>query len=257
MKVLFIGDIIGKPGRTAVRALVPRLRQQQGIDLVIANGENSAGGIGITSTTAQELFQSGIDVITTGNHIWKHKEIVPYLGSSSAPVLRPLNFPPGVPGKGSLIHGQVMVVSLLGRVFMGGMDCPFQAMDRLLNEGNPKPRIVLIDFHAEATSEKNALGVYLDGRVSAVVGTHTHVGTVDARVLPKGTAFVTDIGMVGPKNSVIGDDAEGAIHRFLTQMPHMLSVGKGPVIFNSVLVEIEDSGRATRITRIDTELPES
>lgn len=253
LKVLFIGDVIGKPGRKAVNDLVRDLREQHGVDLVIANGENSAGGIGLTSSTAEELLGAGVDVITSGNHIWKHREIIPYL-DGRLPILRPLNFPPTVPGRGYLLVDGVLVVNLMGRVFLRELDCPFRAMDRLLNEIHPKPLITLVDFHAEATSEKNALGVYVDGRVSAVVGTHTHVGTIDARVLPKGTAFVTDIGMVGPKDSVIGDDAESVIERFLTQMPFRLSVGKGPVIFNSVLVEIEDNGRARAITRIDVEL---
>lgn len=252
MKVLFIGDVIGKPGRKAVNALVPGLRRQHGIDLVIANGENAAGGIGITPATAEELLGAGVNVITSGNHIWKHKEIIPCL-AGHLPILRPLNFPPAVPGRGCLLMDGIMVVNLMGRIFLKELDCPFRAIDRLIDEIEPKPRVTLVDFHAEATSEKNALGIYLDGRVSAVVGTHTHVGTIDARVLPKGTAFVTDIGMVGPKDSVIGDDPEGAIGRFLTQMPYRLSVGKGPVIFNSVLVEIEDNGRARAITRIDVE----
>ncbi|MCL0092112.1 TIGR00282 family metallophosphoesterase [Dehalococcoidia bacterium] len=253
MKVLFIGDVIGKPGRKAANALVPGLRQRHGIDLVIANGENAAGGIGLTPATAEELLGAGVNVITSGNHIWKHKEIVPYL-EGHLPILRPLNFPPAVPGRGYLLMDGTLVVNLMGRTFLSELDCPFRAIDRLLDEIQPKPRITLVDFHGEATSEKNALGLYLDGRVSAVVGTHTHVGTIDARVLPKGTAFVTDIGMVGPKDSVIGDNAEAVIERFLTQMPHRLSVGKGPVIFNSVLVEIEDNGRARGIIRIDVEL---
>ncbi|MFW0859887.1 MAG: TIGR00282 family metallophosphoesterase [Dehalococcoidia bacterium] len=253
MKVLFIGDVIGKPGRKAASKLVPDLRQQHGIDLVIANGENAAGGIGLTPATAEELLGAGVDVITSGNHIWRHKELMPYL-EGHLPILRPLNFPPMVPGRGHLLMNGILVVNLMGRVFLSELDCPFRAIDRLLDDIRPKPRITLVDFHAEATSEKNALGIYLDGRVSAVVGTHTHVGTIDARVLPKGTAFVTDIGMVGPKDSVIGDNAEAVIERFLTQMPYRLSVGKGPVIFNSVLVEIEDNGRARGITRIDMEM---
>lgn len=253
MKVLLIGDIIGKPGRKAVAKLLPNLRQQHGIDLVIANGENASGGIGLTPPIAEELIESGIDVITSGNHIWKHKEILPYL-DGSLPLLRPLNYPPNVPGRGYLIKDQVMVVNLEGRVFMGELDCPFQTIDRLLTSIEPKPQITIVDFHAEATSEKGALGFYLDGRVSAVVGTHTHIGTIDARILPKGTAYVTDIGMVGPRDSVIGDDVETVIGKFLTQMPRRLTVGKGAVTFNSVLIEIEDSGIATNIYRIDTEL---
>lgn len=255
MKILLIGDVVGKPGRTAVATLVPELRRQHGIDMVIANGENAAGGLGLTPITAQELLRSGVDVITSGNHIWKHKEIVSYLNDGHSPALRPLNFPPGVPGRGYLVQGQVMVVNLMGRVFMDNLDCPFRAIDGLLKEAHQtRPPTIIVDFHAEATSEKNALGVYLDGRVSAVIGTHTHIGTVDARILPKGTAYLTDVGMVGPLNSVIGDDPESIIDRFLTQMPHRLTVGAGPVIFNSVLIEVADSGRATRIVRVDTTL---
>ncbi len=251
-----VGDVIGKPGRKALSVFLPELRQKHDIDLIVANGENSAGGIGLTPETAQELFQSGVDVITSGNHIWHHKEIVPYIESEPR-ILRPLNMPPGVPGQGYIITGKAMIVSLLARVFVGNFDCPFRTMDRLLEEVNPRPPIILVDFHGEATAEKIALGWYLDGRVSAVLGTHTHVGTIDARVLPKGTAFVSDVGMVGPLNSVIGDDIELVIERFLTLMPHRLSVGKGNQIFNSVLVEIdEDSGRTSSIRRLDLELPE-
>lgn len=253
MKVLLIGDIIGKPGRKAAAELLPDLRKEYEVDFVIANGENASGGIGLTPQTAEELLRSGIDVVTSGNHIWKHKEIVTSL-ESDLPILRPLNYPPGVPGRGYLVIGDLLVVSLLGRVFMGEMDCPFRAIDRLLDEVDPRRKATVIDFHAEATSEKGALAVYLDGRVSAVAGTHTHIGTIDARVLPGGTAFVTDIGMVGPRDSVIGDDPGAVIGRFLTQMPRRLSVGKGPVIFNSVLVDIDSDGGAADMVRIDTEL---
>lgn len=252
MKVLFIGDIVGKPGRKVVKSKVVELREEYGIDLVLANGENSAGGLGLTPDTAEELLQSGVDIITSGNHIWKHKEIVPYL-DGGAPVIRPLNYPEGVPGKGYLFWNEVLVVNLLGRVFMDTLDCPFRTIDHLLNTCNPRPKAVLVDFHAEATSEKNALGIYLDGRVSAVIGTHTHIGTVDARVLPRGTAFVTDVGMVGPKDSIIGNDPKGVIGMFLTGMPHRFAVGKGKSIFNSVLVDI-DNGMAKDIRRVDLEM---
>ncbi len=254
MLVLVIGDIIGRPGRQAVRELLPGLRQQYRLDLVIANAENVAGGIGLTSTTARELLDAGVDVLTTGNHIWAQKEIIPYL-DGEMPILRPLNYPPGVPGRGYIVGSQAVVVNLIGRTFMSNFDCPFRAMDQLLTE--LKHRLpVIIDFHAEATSEKVAMGRYLDGRVSAVLGTHTHVGTIDARLLPRGTAYVTDIGMTGPIDSVIGDDTEAVIHRFLTIMPHHLSVGKGKTIFNAVLVRIdEDSGQAIGIDRIYREVP--
>jgi len=252
--VLVVGDIIGKPGRRAVNKLLPDLRQQYGLDLVIANAENVAGGIGLTPNTATELLDAGVDVLTSGNHIWAQKEIVPYL-DGEMPILRPLNYPPDVPGRGYIVKGQTMVVNLIGRTFMGNFDCPFRAMEQLLAELKPKPPVIIIDFHAEATSEKMALGRYLDGRVSAVLGTHTHVGTIDAQLLPQGTAYVTDIGMTGPLNSVIGDDTEAVLDRFLTMIPHRLSVGKGKTIFNAVLVEIDkDNGKAISIDRIYREV---
>jgi hypothetical protein len=218
------------------------------VDLVIANGENAAGGLGLTLATAKELFDAGVDVLTSGNHIWVHKEIIPYL-DGEMPILRPLNYPPGVPGKGHIAIGRIAVVNLMGRTFMGDVDCPFRAMDRLLTE--LEQPIIIVDFHAEATSEKVAMGRYLDGRVSAVLGTHTHVGTIDAQLLPHGTAYVTDIGMTGPLDSVIGDDAEAVIQRFLTSMPHHLSVGKGKAALNAILVRVaDDTGRALSIDRI-------
>jgi len=249
-----VGDVIGRPGRKAVHTVVPGLRHQYGIDLVIANGENAAGGVGLTQATAEELFQSGVDVLTSGNHIWQQKEIIPHL-DGELPIVRPLNYPQGVPGHGYLMVGPTLVVNLVGRTFMGNFDCPFRAIDHLLKELTPRPTAIVVDFHAEATSEKVALGWYLDGRVSAMLGTHTHVGTIDARLLPKGTAFVSDVGMAGPIDSVIGADPEAVLSTFLTLMPARLSVGKGNLIFYSVLVEIEEtSGRATSITRIDQEL---
>ncbi len=255
MRILMIGDVIGKPGRRTVRTLLPEIKRENQVDLIIANGENAAGGLGLTPETADELFQSGVDVITSGNHIWSHKSILPALDSGLA-ILRPLNYPPEVPGRGYLITGDAMVVNLLGRTFIGASDCPFRTMDRLLEEvEDSKPPIIIVDFHAEATSEKGAMGRYLDGRVSAVLGTHTHVGTADARLLPQGTAFITDVGMAGPTESVIGDDIDAVIHRFLTLLPHRISVGKGDSLLNSVLVDIDrSSGKATAISRIDREL---
>ncbi len=252
MLILAIGDIVGRPGRRAVSQLLPGLRQQYGLDLVIANGENAAGGIGLTLSTARELLDSGVDVLTSGNHIWAQKEIIPYL-DGEMPILRPLNYPPGVPGKGHIAIGQAAVVNIMGRTFIGDFDCPFRAMDQLLAE--LEQRVIIIDFHAEATSEKVAMGRYLDGRVSAVLGTHTHVGTIDAQILPKGTAYVTDIGMTGPLDSVIGDDTEAVIQRFLTGMPHHLSVGKGKIALTAIMVKIDDeSGLATSIDRIYQEV---
>ncbi len=255
MRIMMIGDVIGKPGRIAVRKLVPDLRSEYGIDLVIANGENAAGGIGLTPDTADELFVSGVDLITSGNHIWAHKEMVSTIDNYQQ-ILRPLNYPRGVAGRGYAIIKNTLVVNLIGRTFIGNLDCPFRAIDSLLKElGDDKPAITVIDFHAEATSEKIAFGWYLNGRVSSVTGTHTHVGTIDAKILPKGTAYITDIGMVGPDESVIGDDIDSVINRFLTQMPHRISVGRGKVIFNSVILDIDEkTGKATRISRIDREV---
>ena len=250
MRILAIGDIIGKPGRKAVEEILPGLYYEYNIDLVVGNGENAAGGLGLTSGTARELFDSGIDVITTGNHIWAQKEIIPYLNSELA-LLRPLNYPPTNPGRGYLLKKNTLIVNLIGRVFIGNFDCPFRAMDQLLAEFGHKSIPIIVDFHAEATSEKVAMGKYLDGRVSAVLGTHTHVGTIDAHISPGGTAYVTDIGMVGPIDSVIGDDPNSVITRFLTQMPSRLSVGKGKVNFDAILVEVdENTGKAVDIKRV-------
>lgn len=233
-----------------MKEILPGLCDEHNIDLVIGNGENAAGGLGLTPSTAEELFDSGIDVITTGNHIWAYNEIIPYLDSELA-ILRPLNYPPMNPGRGYLLKNNVLIVNLVGRVFMGHVDCPFRAMDQLLAEFEHKSIPIIVDFHAEATSEKVAMGRYLDGRVSAVLGTHTHVGTADAHILPGGTAYVTDIGMVGPIDSVIGDDPDSVINRFLTQIPSRLSVGKGKVSFDAILVEADEkTGKAVDIKRI-------
>ena len=254
MLILAVGDIIGRPGRQAVNELLPGLREQYGLDLVIANAENTAGGLGLTPTTAEELLDAGVDVLTSGNHIWAQKEIIPYL-DGEMPILRPLNYPPGVPGKGYMVKSQTMVVNLIGRTFIGNFDCPFRAMDQLLSDLKDETPVIIVDFHAEATSEKMAMGRYLDGRVSAVLGTHTHVGTIDAQLLPRGTAYVTDIGMTGPIDSVIGDDSEAVLQRFLTIIPHRLSVGQGKTMFNAILVRVDDrSGKAVSIDRIYREV---
>ena len=253
MRILMIGDAVGRPGRRAVQKFLPGLCHDYELSLVIANGENCAGGIGITSDTAKELFDCGVNVITTGNHVWAKKEIIPYL-DGELPILRPLNFPPGAPGRGFLEVKGALIVNLIGRVFIGGFDCPFRAIDCLLSEIKADSKVIIVDFHAEATSEKVAMGRYLDGRVSALLGTHTHVGTIDACILFNGTSYVTDVGMVGPTDSVIGDDAESVLHSFLTQMPHRLSVGKGKAIFNAILIEVDiASGKTLSIQRIQRE----
>lgn len=252
MRILMIGDVIGKPGRQAVRALVPALRREYNIDLVIANGENTAGGFGITLETAYELLDSGIDVLTSGNHIWDQKEIIPHM-DEGLPLIRPANYP-NAPGRGYWVQDGVMVMNLMGRVFMPALDCPFRTADAVLREARASEEftVAIVDFHAEATSEKQGMGWYLDGRVSAVLGTHTHVGTVDARILPKGTAYLTDVGMTGPTNSVIGSSVDAVLDRFLTGMPQRLPVASGPVMLNSVLVDVDrDTGRASAIQRID------
>ena len=256
MRILMIGDVIGRPGREAVRRIVPDLRSEQAIDLVIANGENTAGGFGLTMETASDLLDSGVDVLTSGNHIWDKKEIIPYLDDAQdegLPILRPANYPEA-PGIGLLRRKGVTVINLMGRVFMAAVDCPFRTADRLLEElgREDSGNMIIVDFHAEATSEKQAMGWYLDGRVSGVFGTHTHVGTVDARILPRGTAYLTDVGMTGPVDSVIGSDKNSVLERFLTSMPQRLAVANGPCSLNSVLVDVDDAtGTARSLERID------
>jgi hypothetical protein len=253
MRILAIGDVIGKPGRQALNTFLSQIKQEYKVDLAIVNAENSAHGIGVTPETADELLAAGADVLTSGNHVWAHKTILPLL-DGDIPLIRPLNYPPGVPGRGYIIKNGVLVVNLIGRVFMDNYDDPFRAMDTLLAELENKPRIIIIDFHAEATSEKMALGRYLDGRVSALLGTHTHVGTIDAQILSGGTAYVTDIGMTGPVHSVIGDDPENVLKRFLTQMPYRLSAGSGKTVLNAILVTVDDAtGKAVAIERIQKE----
>ncbi len=256
MKVLMVGDVVGKLGRRALAQLLPHLRRQHAIDLVIANGENAAGGKGLTVATAQELLAAGVDVITSGNHIWEYREIYPLLEEEHYPLLRPHNYPQGAPGRGLWVRDGVAVINLQGRVFMPhDVECPFRTADRLLAELKGA-RIIVVDMHAEATSEKVALGWYLDGRVTAVLGTHTHVPTADARILPKGTAYVSDVGMTGPRDSVIGMDIGAVVERFLTQLPTRLSpVERGPAVLNAVLVEADEAtGRALSIRRLDCEV---
>ena len=256
MRVLMGGDIVGRPGREAVGAVLPELRNTLRIDHVVANGENAARGRGLTERTANELFESGVDVITSGNHIFDVREFVPLL-DRDWPVLRPANYPPQAPGRGVYQHQGLTVISLMGRVFMPAtVDDPFRVIDELL-EDIPPGSCIVVDFHAEASSEKQALSWYLDGRVSAIVGTHTHVPTADARLLPGGTASVGDLGMVGVHDSVIGDDVRSVIRRFVTGMPTRLPVAEGETgVFNSVLIEIDaENGLATGVERVDREMP--
>ncbi|MCX8126899.1 MAG: TIGR00282 family metallophosphoesterase, partial [Dehalococcoidia bacterium] len=226
MRTLVIGDVVGRPGRKAVQQLLPGLRKEYSLDFVVCNGENAAHGAGITPETAQELLSAGVDVITTGNHVWAQKEIIPYL-NGPLPILRPLNYPPGAPGRGLICTDKAIVINLMGRTFIGNYDCPFRGIDQVLPQLMEKHLPIIVDFHAEATSEKMAMGRYLDGRVSAVFGTHTHVATADLTILPLGTAYMTDIGMVGPIDSVIGNDVESVINNFLVRMPYRITVAKG------------------------------
>ncbi len=253
MRILFIGDICGKPGRRIAAARVPSLRRELGVDFVVANAENSAGGAGITVKTARELFACGIDVLTGGNHTWNKREAYELLDREPH-VLRPANFPPGVPGRGSAVvrrEGMGLgVLNLQGRVFMEPLDDPFRVAQAEVARLREETPYVIVDMHAEATSEKIALAWYLDGLVTAVIGTHTHVQTADERVLPGGTATITDVGMTGPYNGIIGMDREAILQRFLTQLPARFEVARGAVQFNAVVVEADERGRATKIQRI-------
>ena len=255
MEVLFIGDIIGEPGRKIIRAQLGSMVEAYHPDLIIANGENAAGGFGITSEIADELLFLGIDVLTSGNHVWDKKEIEPYMAKQNR-LIRPANYPEGNPGLGSVVIatrsvGDVAVLNLEGRVFMSNLEDPFRIAEREIEKLKKHTSVVIIDFHAEATSEKNALAWYLDGKASAIIGTHTHVQTADERVLPGGTAFITDVGMTGPTDSVIGVKKEQAIARFLYQTPHRFEIPKGPVHLCAVLIKIEEkTGKANSIERI-------
>ena len=253
-RLLFVADVVGRPGRDAVRALLPEIRRELRPHLTIVNGENAAGGFGLTAKIVEELQRAGADVVTTGNHVWDQKQFIEEIPTLDR-VLRPENFPPGAPGRGWLVleadGERVLVMNLMGRLFMNDLDDPFRAADAVL-AANPDVRIAFCDLHAEATSEKVAMGWHLDGRVSAVVGTHTHVPTADHRILPGGTAYCTDAGMVGPLNSVIGFEQATALRRFRTGMPSRFEVADGPVTFNSVAVSIDRlTGRATSIQRND------
>jgi len=255
-RILFVADVVGQPGREAVKALLPALKKELRPQLTILNGENAAGGFGLTAKLVSELRGHGADVITTGNHVFAQKEFVGELPALDR-VLRPANYPPSAPGQGWCVTEaaghRVLVMNLIGRIFLDSLDDPFRAADSIL-AAHRDVKVVFCDMHAEATSEKTAMGWYLDGRASAVVGTHTHIPTADARVLPGGTAYVTDVGMVGPRDGCIGMDKDVVIQRFLSGVPNRFVVASGPVTFNSVLVTINPStGLATSIQRIDRE----
>jgi metallophosphoesterase (TIGR00282 family) len=262
MKILFIGDIVGKPGRRALQLFLKKLQAQHGVALTIANGENAAGGFGITPSVADELFKLGIDVITSGNHIWDKKEILPYITKENR-LLRPLNYPPGTPGFGSVVIStrdgtRVGVLNLTGRVFINPADCPFRSASKEIETMFAETAVRIVDFHAEATSEKISLGRFLDGQASAVIGTHTHVQTADEQLLPSGTAYITDVGMTGPSESVIGVKTEIVIRRFLTGIHEKFDTATQLPQFQAVLLDIDPAtGRAEGISRISLRSPSS
>lgn len=259
MRVLFIGDIVGEPGRKAVKELVPKIAKREKIDFIVANGENAAGGSGITPALVDELLGYGIDVITSGDHIWKRKEITDRL-SQDARILRPANYPRESPGSGSTVvqsssGAEVGVINIQGRVFMQAIECPFRTAKAEVDRIKNKTRVIIVDVHAEATSEKMALGFFLDGLVSAVIGTHTHVQTADEKILPQGTAFLTDAGMTGPFDSVIGRNKEQILTRFISQLPTRFDMAQGDIQLHGAVIDIDEkTGRADSIKRIQEKL---
>lgn len=262
MKILFIGDIVGSPGRMAVRELLPGLKARKKIDFVIANCENGAAGFGVTKKVMEELFRNDIDVLTSGNHIWNKREVLEFIGESDR-LLRPANYPAAAPGAGTVLvplktGGCVGVLNLVGRIFMQAVDCPFITAKNKVAQLREKTKVIIVDMHAEATSEKKALGWYLDGEVSAVLGTHTHVQTADEEILPNGTAYISDAGMTGPFDSVIGIRKEVIIERFLTQMPNKFDLAKDDLRIQGVVMDIDvESGKANSIDRISVKLKDS
>jgi metallophosphoesterase (TIGR00282 family) len=255
LNLLFIGDIVGRPGRSAVRTILADLVRRHRVDFTIANAENAAGGLGLTQPVAEELLEAGIDALTTGNHVWKHRDFAQFLEGEPR-ILRPANYPEGSPGRGGAVYvtshsGPVGIVNVVGRTFMEPLDCPFRAADREIEALHGKTKVIVVDIHAEATSEKVALGWYLDGRVSAVFGTHTHIQTADERVLPKGTGYITDVGMTGPRDSILGVRPEPVIQRFLTAMPSRFELAKGPLTLNAVVATIDaETGAARSVQRV-------
>ncbi len=263
IKIIFIGDIIGKPGRKAIRELLPMLCIEHKIECVIANAENSAGGFGMTIEVVDELFSYGVHIITSGNHVWDKKDILPYL-EEDLRILRPANYPSRAPGFGSLIYQskngyKIGVINVQGRVYMPNIDCPFKiALKEVQHLECEGANCIIVDMHAEATSEKAALAHYLDGRVSAVLGTHTHVQTADERILPNGTGYITDAGMTGPFESIIGTEIKNVVERFLSSVPHRLYTAKKDIRISAVLLEIDiKTGKTLNITRIHRKLDNS
>ena len=263
MNILFLGDVVGRAGRTAVTALLSSLVREHSIDFVIANGENAAGGYGLTVETALELLDAGVDCLTSGNHIWKHRDVYDFLEQEPR-VLRPANYPPGAPGRGATVHeaadgSKVGVVNLLGRIFMAPVDCPFRRGQQEVQEMAGEAEVVVVDFHAEATSEKRALGFFLDGQVAAVIGTHTHVQTSDEQVLPGGSAYITDCGMTGPVDTVIGAKKDVIIERFITGLPQRFVVpNTGSCEISGVVIQCNrENGLAEVITRVKVPYPGS
>ena len=255
MNILMVGDVFGEPGRAAIKKLLPGLRRQHEVDMAVVNVENAAGGSGVMPAMVREFLDAGADVLTSGNHIFKKKEILPAIAKENL-LLRPANYPAGAPGSGFVTvkagPHRVAVLNLMGRVFMDPIDCPFRKADEIVPELARETRVILVDMHAEATSESVAMGWYLDGRVSAVVGTHRHVQTADERVLPGGTAYITDLGMTGPTDGVIGVDREIVLERFLTQMPVRFEPAKGPAALRGVVITVDpETGHATSIQRVD------
>ncbi|OPZ86948.1 MAG: hypothetical protein BWY74_03517 [Firmicutes bacterium ADurb.Bin419] len=256
MNILFIGDIVGNPGRKVAKEMIQKLKRERQIDFCIANGENAAGGSGITYVVAQELYKSGVDAITLGNHTWSKREITNFIDSDKC-IVRPANYPEELPGKGSAViandKGKIGVLNLMGRVYMDSIDCPFKAAEREIADLKTQVKIIVVDIHAEATSEKCALAWHIDGKVSCVLGTHTHVQTADERILPCGTAFISDVGMTGPHEGIIGVNREIVINKFLTHMPNKFEIAQGSVQFNAVYLEVDEkTGRTLAIERINT-----